>query len=168
MSNLLNIDKWMHPAHCLPDTWFRWMVIVCGTYVALMYFVFAYQVIVKLKEPLSRLIQSEFSGYLGWVFLFCAAVHWFHSLAYWHQYFKIPLLFAYPALCYYHTMLLRSSTTAIKNFSKLKTEADYKAAIADMNTVKLQLAQAEKTISNITIKKDFSLAIDYLKEYPPN
>lgn len=125
LENIFNLSEWMHPAHCTPCFWFRVLVITTGSYVALVYAVFSFWVLVKLRQPLARLIEEDFSYYLGVVFALCLAVHFAHSYSYIHQYFKLSLVFTYPLLCYYHTMLLLSSKKAIETFKKTKDSRGY-------------------------------------------
>jgi len=121
---ILHLKDWMSPEHCTPDEWFRIFVILCGGYVSIIYFIFAYWVKTKLKITLRILIQNKFPHYLGWVFIFCGITHGLHSFAYLNQYLKLGLFISYPALVYFHTMLLISSKKAIENIASLKTHQE--------------------------------------------
>lgn len=159
---LINIHPktWMSPQHCTPDTWFRIMIFICGSYVAAMYFVFAYQVLIKLKQALANLIQNKFPARLGIVFLLCALVHWTHSASYLHQYYKLMLLFLYPILCYYHTILLFSAKQAIVNLSELKTKKDIEEVLSENKGLKAENAKIMTAIS-VAISKN---TLNELKE----
>lgn len=141
----LHIEKWMHPICCTPDAWFRWMVIFCGVYVCVVYAVFAYNVLGPLRTPLGRLVHKEFGKNLGMVFVFCAICHFAHSVAYVHQYFKL-ILFAYPALCFFHTRLLLSSKSAIRQLGDLQTIEDVAQLKSDRDHYMQELEKCRREL----------------------
>lgn len=164
MIPLLQVDKWMTPAHCLPDAWFRWFVFLAGAYVAIMYFIFAYQVLHKLKEPLSNLIHTKFPQSLGVVFFFCALAHGIHSASYLSQYFKLALLAVYPFLCYYHTVLLFSAKKAIQNLKGLYSEADVEYLQYKKNALEKENVKLIEMIDNALKKKDLEILSKIINE----
>lgn len=121
-------ESWMCPQHCTPTNWFRYFVIVCRSYVALMYVVFAIAVY-KIREPLSRMIDRNFARYLILVFIFCSLGHALHTYAYIHQYFKLGFIVVYPLLCVFHTMLLIAALNAANRFKDMRSREEFNKII---------------------------------------
>lgn len=144
---ILHLSKWMPPEMCTPDLWFRVFVVLCGLYVSTIYSIFAKWVLTKLNITLRILIQSNFPKNLGLVFVFCALTHGIHSLSYLNQYIKLLLIPTYPALVYYHTMLLLSSKKAIENIASLRTHQSVIHLEKKIRLLEKKIKDYEKTNS---------------------
>lgn len=158
----INLNNWMCPKHCTPDEWVRTWMIVFGTYISVVYSLFAYKVLFSLRVPLKNLIHKKFPVILGVIFLLCALVHLSHSWAYLHQYWKLIALFFYPLLAFFHTKLLTIANESIRNMGNLKTVEDIKE-IKDENTrLKLEKKQLLDHITESYKTKDFESLKNYL------
>lgn len=168
VNTILNLDSLIPPSRLTLSEWFKILVLIGGTYVAVMYMLFAYFVLKPLRNPLRKAVQTKFPLYLGLVFILCAFTHFIHSLGYMTQYISPLLLVIYPFLVYYHSMLLVTARNAIKDLMLMKTPNDIKSIVNENMNLQKDKAKLERLIAYSYTTKDFKQIKDYLREHELN
>lgn len=124
--NILNIEKWMPPEHCIPDAWFRYYIIFFGSYVSIVYIFFAWKVGVDLRGVFQSLFTEWFPIWLALVSVLCGLTHSVHVWAKGDgmQKLYVHLLYLYPILAYCHTKLAISAIQVVKKLAGLKSRGE--------------------------------------------